>query len=306
MMKFLLNMNIKTLFVFVAIFSITLISMVAHYTLELNTAFDALYRVNNMQISIEVYETIIESTFEKIFSLLSIMVIASLLVMFIMRQKILVPIDYHLNVIKSFINNSSDIQEKKLHYHDEIGQMTQEFFTMKEKLDNDMEVIRQLAEKDSLTGIYNRRTFFKEAQKALGEQAKEQDSSLMILDIDFFKNINDTYGHIIGDKILSHVVHLIEAQLGSEDIFARYGGEEFIILLPHRELKDSTYLAEEICKKVALTPYIGSNQLLRITVTLSIGVALYNQDTVLEDTIKIADEALYKAKESGRNRVEVA
>jgi diguanylate cyclase (GGDEF)-like protein len=259
-----------------------------------------------VQLSVVELEQAIALRFKRIFILLIIMVLSSLLIMLVIRQKVLVPIEYLLQVIKHFTKGDGDIQLKR-YYDDEVGEMSNKFFIMKEKLDEDMQKIRDLAEKDSLTGIYNRRTFFKEAQNAIElMQNGSKHASLMILDIDFFKNINDTYGHIIGDKVLSHVVRNIEDQLSSSDIFARYGGEEFIILLPNREIDNAKILAQLICDTIASTPYMGSNELLRINITLSIGVAYYDTSLPLEDTIKIADEALYEAKESGRNKVVVA
>lgn len=315
MSKFFFNIKITTLFAFIAIFSITLISMIAHYTLELDNQIDSVNKMEIVQYSLpEKYEkeTILQlkeeirANFIKIYTLLALMVVASLIIMLIMRQKVLVPINYLLKMITKFIHDADNTPLKKIYYDDEIGQMTQEFFTMKTKLDNDMEIIRQLAEKDSLTGIYNRRTFFREANKILSTKRSKQLLILMILDIDFFKSINDTYGHIIGDKVLNHVVHLIDSKLKSIDLFARYGGEEFIVLSPQKDRDTAQALAQSIRQVVASTPYIGLNNLLHIQVTMSIGLASCDFETPLEDTIKMADEALYQAKERGRNRVVVA
>ncbi|MBN2826020.1 MAG: diguanylate cyclase [Campylobacterales bacterium] len=313
MIKSFLNIKIKTLFASIAIFSITTIAMIAQSTLELHNDSTVLNRLHQQQslnqadspiASLE-YHTKIQKHFNRIYTLLGIMVLAFFFIIYIIRQKVLLPTEYLLQVIQGFIKGETPSQTKEF-YNDEIGQMSKAFFKLKDTLDSDIQRIRELAEKDSLTGIYNRRTFFHEAQNSI-ESVQELDNpcSLMILDIDYFKNINDTYGHITGDKILSHVVHHIRDELSQSDIFARYGGEEFIVLMPNRDIQSAYTLAQNINQKIAKTPYIGSNELLNIKVTLSIGVTLCRHNDEIEAMIKVADEALYKAKNSGRNKVVV-
>jgi len=268
---------------------------------QIDTLFDQLLKVieKRKQAQIIHHEEAIEELFHKIFLLLLAMVLFYFLVMALIRKKVLLPIHYLLNVIKSFLEGEKRMQ-KPLFYHDEIGEMSEKFFQLKSKLDGDLDTIRQLAEKDFLTGIYNRGTFFK---KVLQSESSAEFASLVLIDIDFFKEVNDTYGHLTGDKILIHVVENIKNKLVLDAIFARYGGEEFIILLPNYRVTDAYAMAKTICEHIASTPYIGSSGLLRISVTLSIGVAPYDRANALEESIKAADQALYRAKANGRNQV---
>ena len=123
-----------------------------------------------------------------------------------------------------------------------------------------------------------------------------------MIDIDFFKKVNDTYGHLIGDEILKHLVNTVKNTLRSSDIFARFGGEEFMILLPETAKKHALSKAEEIRTKVETTPYKDENY--DITITISIGVADKQDEQELKDLIIRSDEALYLAKNNGRNQVQ--
>ena len=120
--------------------------------------------------------------------------------------------------------------------------------------------------------------------------------SLLILDIDFFKNYNDTNGHDAGDKLLIRVARKIAASCRDSDMVARFGGEEFLLILPEAELNQARLAVDRIRADIA-----GS-----CDVTISAGVTLYQKDSSVEELIKTADKALYQAKEKGRNRVECA
>jgi len=124
-----------------------------------------------------------------------------------------------------------------------------------------------------------------------------------MIDIDYFKNINDTYGHIVGDKVLIEVGKRIKQGIRDYDILARYGGEEFIILLPETDLENAIAVAERIRKNIASSE-IEINDEVKIPVTVSIGVASANgNDIILDELIKKADRALYITKNSGRIKV---
>ena len=166
------------------------------------------------------------------------------------------------------------------------------------------EAARQLAITDGLTKIYNHRFF----QELFEKEYKRSDRyntvfSMVMLDIDHFKRINDTYGHLCGDEILKGLATLIKSCLRSMDVVARYGGEEFAILLPETNGPEAVQTAERIRRAVEETAFMGTEQGLKITV--SQGVATYPSPDVHDrfDIIAKADEALYEAKESGRNRV---
>jgi len=166
------------------------------------------------------------------------------------------------------------------------------------------EAARQLAITDGLTKIYNHRFF----QELFEKEFKRSDRyntifSLIMLDIDHFKRINDTYGHLCGDEILKGLASIVKGCLRSMDIVARYGGEEFAILLPETNGGEAVQTAERIRRTVESNTFMGTEKGLHITV--SQGVATYPSPGIhaRSDLIAKADKALYEAKESGRNKV---
>ncbi len=168
----------------------------------------------------------------------------------------------------------------------------------------------QLATTDELTGIHNRRYFFERAQTEFSRAIRYKRSlTVLMVDVDHFKKVNDTFGHSAGDQVLSGLSAVICRMLRDSDIFGRYGGEEFCILLPDTSAKQGLSVAERIRQNVELHPFETTTGTLSIT--LSIGLACLflngpNQPTSLEQLINKADHALYKAKQDGRNRVTVA
>lgn len=158
---------------------------------------------------------------------------------------------------------------------------------------------------DYLTGIYNRRYFFEIASKTL-EMSKLDNNNFCIalIDIDFFKKINDEYGHDAGDYVLKQFSEIVKQSIRQNDIFARYGGEEFILLFPNSEKQNALEILEKI-------QFIVRKQILhfneeKITFTFSSGLSISNEitpDPSLDPIIKIADERLYKAKHSGRDQI---
>lgn len=154
---------------------------------------------------------------------------------------------------------------------------------------------------DSLTGVKNRTAFDSNFSREIEyNRRKESDLSLIVLDIDLFKRVNDNYGHIIGDDVLKQVAQNIEETIRSSDALYRYGGEEFAIILNGTDMSGATLLAERIRQNVASMqiPSLKDDQ-----VTLSLGVATLNPQEDSSNLFERADAALYKAKDSGRNRV---
>lgn len=163
--------------------------------------------------------------------------------------------------------------------------------------------MHDLATHDALTGAYNRLYFndkiIEEFNNALD---RGHDLSFIILDIDFFKKFNDTYGHLFGDLVLKTISKYIMKTLRKEDMFARYGGEEFVILMPYTSLEQAAEKAEEI--REGVSKLIVSDRVISASVTISIGVSSYPETSGRpQELVSMADDALYKAKESGRNRV---
>jgi diguanylate cyclase (GGDEF)-like protein len=165
--------------------------------------------------------------------------------------------------------------------------------------------LKQLATTDALTGLANRRELEKVALREFRRaQRFERDISFMMLDLDHFKKINDTFNHVIGDEVLQHVTHLCNGIIRGQDFFVRYGGEEFVLLLPETDLSGAKQLAERIRKRVSDTVY--ETEKIRIPISVSIGVSsILESDDEYGEILLRADQALYQAKRDGRNQVAV-
>ncbi len=165
--------------------------------------------------------------------------------------------------------------------------------------------LRELAHRDHLTGISNRRHFFDMAEHSFARaRAADIPMSLLIVDIDYFKQINDTYGHMHGDEVLKVLVDVCRSALGEVEMLARLGGEEFVVLLPNSDLAAASELAERLRAHVQNTPVRLRDATLYFTISL--GVAQWQPGETLPVLMRRADEALYAAKYNGRNRCELA
>jgi diguanylate cyclase (GGDEF)-like protein len=165
------------------------------------------------------------------------------------------------------------------------------------------EEIYRLMTVDGLTQIHNRR-FFNEALEREMNRAKRyrRQLSLILFDIDFFKRVNDSFGHLAGDHLLRHVAAAVKPRLRRDDIMARAGGEEFAVLLPEIAIEGARSTAEKIRRTVEASPLKYEQQV--IACTVSLGVAALRGDEVAPDELyKAADERMYEAKQAGRNRV---
>ena len=162
-----------------------------------------------------------------------------------------------------------------------------------------------LASTDGLTGIMNKRIFNEVSQRYFDTaQRKDEDLSLLLFDLDFFKKVNDTYGHGVGDLLLIRFVQTTQLLLRKSDIFARIGGEEFAILLFNTDGSGALNLAEKIRREVEKMSILYEDQ--EIRVTTSIGLSKNkNTDTSFDEIFSRSDKALYQAKEQGRNRTAV-
>jgi diguanylate cyclase (GGDEF)-like protein len=161
---------------------------------------------------------------------------------------------------------------------------------------------------DPLIGIYNRRYLDRRLEEEFSRAIRYATTlSVLMLDIDYFKRVNDTYGHQAGDLVLHHLGKLIQTAVRVTDIVARYGGEELVIIAPHTSATKAVELAERVRKYVETHPLTVIGQLQQvIKVTISIGVAeLVPEDADSMTLLNKADEALYRAKQNGRNRVEL-
>jgi diguanylate cyclase (GGDEF)-like protein len=168
------------------------------------------------------------------------------------------------------------------------------------------ESLLQLATSDPLTGLWNRRHFVEVVRGELGRVRRNQaPAALLLMDLDFFKRINDTHGHAAGDEVLRHFTATVNAQLREADVFARLGGEEFAILLPCIDALGAVRVADRLRRVVADSPArIESGPL---HYSMSIGATMLDaRDEGYEAAYARADEALYAAKHAGRNRVVLA
>jgi diguanylate cyclase (GGDEF)-like protein len=160
----------------------------------------------------------------------------------------------------------------------------------------------KLANIDPLTNIFNRRAFFLKAEEEFVRATRfKRPLSTLLIDVDHFKNINDKYGHQVGDTVLVELVNSISSIIRPQDIFARYGGEEFIVILPETNLVAAMKFAERVRTTIENNKH--SNENIDASLTVSIGVTEIKEDSILDTLLVRADLALYQAKELGRNCV---
>lgn len=190
---------------------------------------------------------------------------------------------------------------------DELEQLANTINWMAENLAQNQRALTELATVDGLTGVFNRREFNRRLSVEIERSRREgHPVSLLMVDIDHFKRLNDTYGHQSGDDALRHVSKLIKTEVRPGDLPARYGGEEFAVILPYADDKDAFAVAERLRSLIAVQDIeIQDGQ--RVTVTASLGCATFPTDAETEEALMtIADAALYHAKRGGRNQVCVA
>lgn len=170
-------------------------------------------------------------------------------------------------------------------------------------LEKNIDELHKLSITDNLTNIYNRRYFFEMSQNLISIALREQNTvSILMLDIDYFKDVNDTYGHQTGDFILTSFAKDIGNIMRESDIFARIGGEEFTILLHNTSIDGARVIAEKIRVLIENKKFIYND--ISIDITVSIGIAeLSKENSSIEELYKEADKQLYRAKEKGRNKV---
>lgn len=191
---------------------------------------------------------------------------------FWLEQTIIPKIDERNQLLKKYMSVSVDITDKKL--------------------------LQEMASIDKLTGIYNRRMLDEFLQKTIDVVVRHKEElSLIIIDIDHFKDVNDRYGHVEGDNVLFQTSNIISENLRSSDIFGRYGGEEFLVICTKTDKNGAFLLAEKL--RIAIKEYqfdkVGRK-------TISLGIADFEKNDTIKSLLEKADIALYKAKNDGRNR----
>lgn len=198
------------------------------------------------------------------------------------------------NIFSLILHNDVDVDEA-VDLIDEISPSLKKIYLF--------EITQTMSQKDSLTGVFRRGIFTEKLEEEIIKARNFKHTlGLMLVDIDHFKNINDTYGHQVGDEVLKEVARVIKENVYETDFVARYGGEEFAIIMPRAQIEGSTRKAYYI--KDAVSSHKIKAGLIEIKVTISIGIAYYPYDaSSSKELFKNADKALYFSKKNGRNRV---
>lgn len=176
--------------------------------------------------------------------------------------------------------------------------------TLQDELRRSNQLLLELAQTDPLTRLCNRRYLYEKLEVELNRCYRNGNPlSLIMADIDFFKRVNDKFGHQVGDEALTKVADLLQEQLRTYDLAARYGGEEFCLVLPETDLESACEVAERIRQRAEEMIFSGPMENYKLT--MSFGVAAYDGtcDGTIDEIIRVADDALYEAKNSGRNQV---
>ncbi len=212
------------------------------------------------------------------------------------------PVEALSKGVQQIADGKTNVLIKETSSNDEINMLTRAFNTMTARLHEKTKALQQLSVTDGLTGLYNHRFFqlYLSREEKIAKQ-KGRELALILCDIDNFKAWNDRLGHGEGDKILEKVAEVLKRHTRRSDLVARYGGDEFIIVAPNTKLEVALELAEQLRRVVADKVSVPNEPELRTSITISAGVATYTKDskTLFND----ADQALYRAKEAGRNCV---
>jgi diguanylate cyclase len=203
-------------------------------------------------------------------------------------------------IAKGIVSKTKSVVASSHTLKKQMDATASEIITLKRELKG----IKQTAKTDMLTGLLNRRGFDEAISKAQQYSVAHNNAlSIILIDIDHFKRVNDTYGHLIGDNVLKMLSKLLKEQIKGKDIAARFGGEEFILILPETPLKGAYLLAEQIRMSLRTMRWTAKESGKSIgSISVSLGVAQYKPDETVESLIQRADNALYFAKETGRNK----
>jgi diguanylate cyclase len=208
------------------------------------------------------------------------------------------------SLLETLIVETRAMQETAHNMHANFEAKTQEIEELQEELKRE----RKRAITDPLTGLFNRLALIDRLHAVLGEFVDGgAPPSVIMLDIDHFKRINDTHGHLVGDRVIRFVAQSLQDNIKGKDCAARYGGEEFTVVLPETPSNGARSVAEAILKRVSQSQLVRADNKESLgRITLSAGVAQYERGEDVMDFIERADRALYESKHNGRNQVTVA
>lgn len=201
-------------------------------------------------------------------------------------------------------NYSKNIEEILMYISDdsELNVITKEVKNIQKNVKNREAELKKVARTDSLTGVYNRQsltTFLED--EIVKNKMFQSEFSIIMLDLDNFKNINDLYGHVFGDFVLKEVCKVFMEETSRADKVCRYGGEEFLIILPNTNRKNAFKVGERLRKEIENREFLNNRE--KIRVTMSGGVMEYEEGLSIEELIEVVDRSLYKAKRSGKNKI---
>jgi diguanylate cyclase len=213
-----------------------------------------------------------------------------------------------LNEARAFISESRKLEKELVTAGREVDVLKKDLIESTRQvnaLKSDLLSARNDAMTDPLTGLFNRRGFDRVIKETVtGSIARNVCFSLLMADLDYFKNINDTYGHLAGDKVLVKFAEILKQKMRSRDFLARYGGEEFVMILPHTTVDDAEQLADEIRQAVLeMTLQHPSVDQEISGLSVSLGVTEYHSSDTVSNLVSRCDSALYAAKHKGRDCV---
>jgi diguanylate cyclase len=212
------------------------------------------------------------------------------------------------HILKDVMYDTRIIQASALRSHEELlihKKQADEAEARIQELEQELEQVSELVREDQLTGALNRRGLDETIDRELNRADRSKTAvSVALLDIDNFKQLNDSLGHQVGDRALKHLIKVIKETLRPADTVGRYGGEEFLIVLPDTDLKAAIEAIQRLQRDLTKKFFLHNNE--RVLVTFSAGVALRGQDEDADDLVGRADKAMYQAKQAGKNRVEAA
>jgi len=200
-------------------------------------------------------------------------------------------------------NNIENIENSRLLFESKIRDYEKIIQTLQARINE----VQETANRDYLTGVFNRLSYDQTLALWLDESRNNNKPlCLAIFDIDFFKKFNDKYGHLIGDQVLTHFAKILQNEVRYQDYVSRYGGEEFTVLFPDTTLKNAQQICERIRTKIESRPLNSRETSVKIdAVTVSCGITQANNNDTEQSLFKRADNYLYKAKQMGRNRIEI-